>query len=247
VHNAIGLIPARYQSKRLPGKPLKLLGGVPLVVRVAQAAKASKLLSDIYIATDNDDIASIASKYDINVVMTRAEHKTGTDRIAEAIKKLPKSDIIVNIQGDEPFISGNALDKIVGALDEPDVLMSTLCTPFKDDSQIDSPDNVKVILDNSDFAIYFSRSRIPFLRSNQIAENLVYHHIGVYGYTYEFLKKLTKLDRTPLEITESLEQLRALENGYKIKTIVVEGEFIGIDSEDDLNWAEELINRRDLE
>ena len=244
--HVIGIIPARYQSKRFPGKPLALLGGVPLIVRVLETAQKAKLISEAYVATDDDRIASTVKQYGGQVVMTSTDPATGSDRIAEAASGLSKGDYIINIQGDEPFLSGEVIDKVISALDGPDVVMSTACSLIKDQSQGDDPNVVKVALDRMGNALYFSRSRIPYDRSGEARVALLYRHIGIYGFTRDFLMKFRSLERTPHEESEGLEQLRALEHGYKIKTVIVDGEFPGIDSEEDLFKAEELLGKRRL-
>jgi 3-deoxy-manno-octulosonate cytidylyltransferase (CMP-KDO synthetase) len=245
VPHVIGIIPARYQSRRFPGKSLALLGGIPLIVRVFETVQKAKLISEVYVATDDDRIASIVKKYGGRVLITSADPATGTDRIAEAASDLSKGDYIINIQGDEPFLSGEVIDMVVSALDDPGVVMSTACSLIKDQAQADDPNVVKVALDRTGNALYFSRSRIPYDRSGE-AGALLYRHIGIYGFKRDFLMKFASLERSPLEKSEGLEQLRALEHGFKIKTVIVDAEFPGIDSEEDLFKAEELLGKRRL-
>jgi 3-deoxy-manno-octulosonate cytidylyltransferase (CMP-KDO synthetase) len=245
VRKAIGIIPARDQSKRFPGKILATLGGVPLVVRVLNSAKESRLLSDVYVATDDEKIAVTVRNYGGNVVMTDTRHKTGTDRVAEAASKLGEFDIIVNIQADEPFMTGEIIDKVVSALDDPSIHMSTACSKIEDENDLDNPNVVKVVLDINHNALYFSRSRIPSGRYAGDGAAPVYGHLGIYGFKRDFLYKFASMERSSLELSESLEQLRAIENGYSIKTVVVEGYFSGINTVEDLLKAEELLERRD--
>ena len=242
---AIGIIPARYQSKRFPGKPLALLGGVPMVVRVLQTARNSRLLFDAYVATDDQRIASVVKEHGGKVVMTSGNHASGSDRVAEAASKLPACELVINIQGDEAFISADIIDRVVTALDEPGVSMSTACAPIVNEADADDPNVIKVVLDKDSHALYFSRSRIPYDRTGKPGSAGLYRHIGIYGFKADFLIKYASKDRTPLEISEGLEQLRALENGYSIKTIVVDGEFPGIDTREDLFKAQELLGKRE--
>ena len=245
MRKAIGIIPARDQSKRFPGKILATLGGVPLVVRVLNAAKESKLLSDVYIATDDEKIAAVVADYGGRVIMTGAHHKTGTDRVAEAASKLDQCEIIVNIQADEPFMTSDIIDKVVMALDDPEVYMSTACSKIENESDLDDPNVVKVVFDKRGFALYFSRSTIPSAKYGGSGAEEVYGHLGVYGFKRDFLYKFASLERSSLELSESLEQLRAIENGYGIKTLVVDGYFSGINTREDLLKAEEILERRD--
>lgn len=245
MRKVIGIIPARNQSKRFPGKILATLGGVPLITRVMRSAENSKILSDVYIATDDDQIASITRDYGGKVIMTDSCHKTGTDRIAEAALKIGDSDIVVNIQADEPFLTGDIIDKVVSALDGPDIVMSSACSKIEDNEIINNPNTVKVVFDKDGCALYFSRSRIPsggFPGGDSAA---IYGHFGIYGFKTDFLYKYASLERSPLEISENLEQLRALENGFKIKMVVVDGYFPGINTRDDLINAEKILERKD--
>jgi len=245
VRKAIGIIPARDQSKRFPGKILATLAGVPLVVRVFNSAKESNLLSDVYIATDDEKIAAVAADYGGRAIMTGAHHKTGTDRVAEAASGLEECDIIVNIQADEPFMTGDIIDKVVMALDDPEIYMSTACSRIENESELNNPNVVKVVLDRQDFALYFSRSLIPSGRYSGSGAAGIYGHLGIYGFKRDFLFKFASMERSSLELSESLEQLRAIENGYRIKTVVVDGYFSGINTREDLMKAEELLERRD--
>ena len=240
----IGIIPARYQSKRFPGKPLALLGGIPLIVRVLETVQKASLISEAFVATDDDRIASTVKQFGGRVLMTSSDPPTGSDRVAEAASSLASGEFIINIQGDEPFLSRDVIDKVISALDDPEVVMSTACSPIKDQSRADDPNVVKLVLDRAGNALYFSRSRIPHDRSGEAGISRLYRHIGIYGFKRDFLMKFRSLERTPLEKSEGLEQLRALEHGYNIKTVIVDGEFPGIDSEEDLFKAEELLGKK---
>lgn len=245
MRKAIGIIPARDQSKRFPGKILATLGGVPLVVRVLNSAKESRLLSDVYIATDDERIAEVARSHGGKVIMTDTRHRTGTDRVAEAASKLDEFDVIVNIQADEPFMTGDIIDKVVSALDDPDVYMTTACSTIEGESDLNDPNVVKVVLDANRNALYFSRSLIPSGRHAGDGAAPVYGHLGIYGFKRDFLHQFASMERSSLELSESLEQLRAIENGYKIKTVVLDGYFTGINTREDLLKAEEILERRD--
>ena len=221
---------------------MALIAGVPLVVRVLKNAQKSKCLSDVLVACDDERIAEVVSRFGGTAIMTGHEHATGSDRVAEAASRLD-SDLVVNIQGDEPFLAPEIIDRVVGLLSEPDVVMSTACSPMEG-SDGDNPNIVKVVTDRRGDALYFSRSRIPFLRSDSGARAGLFRHIGIYGFQRDFLFKFAALPRTPLETAENLEQLRALEHGYKIRVAVVESDFAGIDSVEDLARAEEILFRR---
>jgi len=219
------------------------LAGVPLIVRVYNSAKKSKRLEEVYVATDSERIAETVQSYGGRVLKTSANHATGSDRIAEAIANL-SADIIVNIQGDEPLIPAEVIDKTVDLFDTPDIMMTSACAVIDNPADLENPNVVKVILDKNDCAIYFSRSRIPYQRQDVDTKVTYYRHIGIYGYRRNFLLKFAKMARSPLEIAESLEQLRALENGHKIKLARVKFDFIGIDTKDDVERAERMIAER---
>jgi len=220
-----------------------LLGGVPLVVRVYRAVEKSALIDELFVATDDPRIASAVKENGGKTIMTSSELPTGSDRAAEAVSGIDDVDRVINIQGDEPFMPVEVIDSVIGALETPGVVMSTACAPFSDQSEADNPDIVKVVLDKNSDAIYFSRSRIPFQRSGGNRTATVYRHIGIYGFKAEFLRTFAELSRMPLEISEDLEQLRALEHGFKIRTMIAESEFPGIDTEKDLIRAEDSMER----
>jgi len=245
VPNVIGIIPARYQSKRFPGKPLALLGGTPLIAIVYNAVLESRLIDDVYVATDDPRIESAVKQHGGKVIITASDHPTGSDRVAEAARRVPEAGVIVNIQGDEPFISGEIVDKVISELYDGDAVMSTACAPITDPRAADDPNIVKVVLDNCGNALYFSRSRIPYTRKEGESAARLYRHIGIYGFKKDFLLDYSNLKRTPLEMAEGLEQLRALEHGYKIKTAIVEWDFPGIDTREDLIRAEAFLGERE--
>jgi 3-deoxy-manno-octulosonate cytidylyltransferase (CMP-KDO synthetase) len=242
VPNAIAVIPARYGSKRFPGKPLAPIAGVPLIVRVMQAAQKAQRINDVMVVTDDERIAAAVKQFGGQVFMSNKPHATGSDRVAELVERIG-CERIVNLQGDEPFIASDVIDKVAEALDNPDVVMSSACSLLKDRSEADNPNVVKVVLDRNGDALYFSRSHIPYLRADGQAAP-IYRHIGLYGFRRDFLLKFAAMERTPLEKCESLEQLRALEHGYNIRVTIVESEFVGIDSPEDLVRAEEILSRQ---
>lgn len=250
----IGIIPARYASKRLPGKPLINISGKPMIQRVYE--RASKVLDTVFVATDDERIEKAVLNFQGKVIMTSKNHKTGTDRCAEAIDKIHQSlnkkfDVIINIQGDEAFIHTEQIKKIMECFHSQSTQIATLIKPIKNSEEIFNPNKVKVVINNNKEAIYFSRSPIPCIRNAEkedlpggicgtsipqgwIKQHQFYEHIGLYAYKYDTLKKITKLPQSTLELAESLEQLRWIENGYKIKVEITEYESISIDTEGDL-------------
>ena len=238
----IGIIPARYKSTRLEGKPLADIDGKPMIQHVYERASKSKKLDDLLVATDDQRIIDAVNKFGGKAVLTSEKHPSGSDRVAEVAKKLD-ADIVVNVQGDEPFINPEMIDEVVEPFENKSLLMATLMHEVLDESDFENPNVVKVVVNREGFALYFSRSLIPYPR-NRIDFH-VYEHIGLYSYRKDFLLKLTKLPPTPLERIESLEQLRALENGYKIKVILTRKEYIplSIDTEEDLKKAREYIKK----
>jgi 3-deoxy-manno-octulosonate cytidylyltransferase (CMP-KDO synthetase) len=214
----LGVIPVRYNSSRLPGKPLIPLRGKPLIRRVYERASKSKLLDSLLVATDDQRIKDKVKDFGGVVVLTSPKPRTGSDRVAEAVKNL-KCDLILNIQGDEPFLKPQMLDQLISFMQKnKDVQMGTLARRVKDKDFFENPDRVKVVLDKNGNAIYFSRFPIPFQRRKEKID--YFEHIGIYAFRKKFLSKYSQMKQTPLEKSESLEQLRALENGYKIKVLL---------------------------
>ena len=235
----ICVIPARYSSTRLPGKPLKLIAGVPMICRVYDRASQAKRIDKAIVATDDDRIFTAVKDYGGKVMMTRADHPTGTDRLAEVAAAFDDVDVIVNVQGDEPLIEPSLIDELIALFNEDtDLKMATVATELKEEEDIKNPNNVKVISDLNGYALYFSRSVIPYPRN--AGKSAVCKHIGIYAYRRDFLLKYAKMSPTPLEQSESLEQLRALENGYKIKVLRSDNQFIGVDTEEDLKLVNEI-------
>lgn len=238
----IGIIPARYASTRFPGKPLAMLKGKSVIQRVYE--KVSSCLDDAYVATDDERIFNHITSWGGKVVMTSTEHKSGTDRIQEAIEKIGGDyDVIINIQGDEPFIDPSQIETICKCFEDADTQIATLGIPFRKDMDvISNPNSPKIVTDRRGFAMYFSRSVIPFIRGKEQGEwpeaYPFLKHIGLYAYRRDTLKEITSLPQSPLELAESLEQLRWLENGYKIKVGTTDIETIGIDTPEDLQAAE---------
>jgi len=228
------VIPARYASTRLPGKPLAEIAGKPLIQWVYERASTSKLKDEVLIATDDARIEDTALCFGASVVVTSRDCPSGTDRVYEAIKG-SDADIIVNVQGDEPLIRGDMIDRLFAVFEKETLDMATLCSPLSDKSELESPHTVKVVLDRNGFALYFSRSPIPFFQKPSGVP--IYKHIGVYGFSRSFLERFVSLPKGKLENTESLEQLRALEAGYKIRVLVVEYDGISVDTPQDLERA----------
>lgn len=227
-----GVIPARYDSSRFPGKPLAQIAGKPMIQYVYERCRKSSLIDYLVVATDDTRIYSAVTRFGGNAVMTSQDHKSGTDRIAEAIQGI-ECEWVVNIQGDEPLIDPAVIDLLVNTMTgTAGVEMSTLITPVTNQSDLSNPNVVKVVCDKNGFALYFSRYPIPFVRDNTGGK--WYKHIGIYGYARNFLLKLVQLPQSFLEQTEKLEQLRVLENGYRIKTVVTGYDGIGVDTPADL-------------
>ena len=236
------VIPARYESTRLPGKPLRQIAGIPMIVRVYNRAKMAEHIASAIVATDDERIKDAVEKAGGAAVMTRKDHKTGTDRLAEVAEKYQDIDVIVNVQGDEPLIDPDLIDNLAKLFDtDANLQMATVKTEIKDEEEQKNPNNVKVITDKDGYALYFSRSLIPYPRKSGISK--VYKHIGIYAYRRDFLLKYAKMQSTPLEETESLEQLRVLENGYKIRVIETDKEFVGVDTEEDLKRVNEIYEK----
>lgn len=240
----IGIIPARYASTRFPGKPLAMLGGKPVIQHVYEKVAAS--LETAYVATDDERIYDTVKAFGGNVVMTRKDHKSGTDRIEEAIEKIGGEwDVVVNVQGDEPFVAKSQLDTICHCFDDATTQIATLGKPFTSIEAVNNPNSPKIVVDNQGFAMYFSRSVIPFVRGKEPSEWLQHYpflkHLGIYAYRKNVLKEVTQLPQSSLELAESLEQLRWLQNGYKIKVGTTDVETVGIDTPEDLQRAEDFL------
>ncbi len=239
----LGIIPARYASTRFPGKPLAMLGNRPVIQHVYEQVK--ECFDDLYVATDDDRIKEAVLGFGGKVVMTSEECRNGTERCLDAYKRLAiDCDVIVNIQGDEPFIQKKQVKALMECFNNVNTDIATLVKPFEPSEgleRLESPNTPKVVMDENGFAIYFSRSVIPYLRGVEKCEWLekhtFYKHLGVYAYRASLLEDITRLPQSPMEKAESLEQLRWLENGYKIKVGVTDIETIGIDTPDDLERA----------
>jgi 3-deoxy-manno-octulosonate cytidylyltransferase (CMP-KDO synthetase) len=230
----VAVIPARFGSTRLPGKPLLSDTGRPLIQHVVEAARRASRLDRILVATDDERIARAVSSFGGEAVMTREDHPTGTDRVAEVAAGLPDAAIFVNLQGDEPEIAGEAIDRVVQVLqDDPDCPMSTLATPIRDEATFRNPACVKVVRSASGRALYFSRAPIPHRRDGGWPEGLALLHLGIYAYRRDFLLSLASRPPSPLEGVEKLEQLRVLEAGLPIAVGLVEEPGIGIDTPED--------------
>ncbi len=247
----IGIIPSRYASTRLPAKPLVDICGKPMVQRVYEQAKKSVLLTDVVIATDDKRIESAVKTFGGNVQMTPVDIQSGSDRIA-LIAKNYQADIVVNIQGDEPMIDPKLIDQTIQLLiDDATAVVGTAVKKTTTHQDVFNPNIVKVVLDNNNYALYFSRSPIPYVRDAKkdhewFGGTQFYKHFGIYVYRADFLQHYTTLKQTPLEIAEKLEQLRILENGYKIKCAVTEYESLPVDTPEDLQKIIELISNRGL-
>ena len=236
------IIPARYGSKRLEGKPLLKVCNKPIIQWVWEKAIQVKSADMVIIATDNQEIYDCAKAFGANVEMTSEHHKCGSDRIVEVAQKYPEISYIINLQGDEPMISTECVETVIDLLKNDDsVDISTLLSDL-DKENVDDPNTVKCVKDKNGFALYFSRSKIPFERNEGIAK--FYKHIGIYGYKREALFEMTKFPQPEIEQAESLEQLRALYNGMKIKTAVVKYDSIGIDTIEDYNNFKALIESK---
>jgi 3-deoxy-manno-octulosonate cytidylyltransferase (CMP-KDO synthetase) len=248
MQKAIVVIPARYGSTRLPAKALADIEGRPLVQHVYDRASLSKLASDCLIATDDERIKQACEQFGSRVMMTSASHSSGTDRVAEVATKTD-ADVYVNVQGDEPFIPPEAVDLLIEMMfDNPSVRMGTLKRPVDTYENFVNPDNARVVCDKDDFALYFSRAPIPYMtreefeasRENRIA----FKHIGIYSFRREFLIEFSGMPNSPLEGTERLEQLRALEAGVKIKALTTDYESISVETQEDLDRVRALFAQR---
>ena len=227
------IIPSRYASTRLHAKPLIEVEGKPIIQWVYEKASAVKQADDVIVATDHEAIYNCVKSFGGQVEMTRDDHKCGSDRIAEVASRHPKMEYIINLQGDEPMITPESIDNVITALKTSDNAdIATLLRVIEDKEEVENPNLVKCVIDNNNFALYFSRSKIPYERN--VGEGVFYGHIGLYGYKREALFKMTSLPQTMLEKAESLEQLRALQSGMRIITSVVNFKPIGIDTKEDV-------------
>jgi 3-deoxy-manno-octulosonate cytidylyltransferase (CMP-KDO synthetase) len=243
----VGIVPARYASTRFPGKPLALIAGKPLIQHVVEQCQKAKSLSEVIVATDDTRIWEVAQNF-CRAEMTRPEHPSGSDRIAEVAGRC-QCDAMVNIQGDEPLIDPKVIDAVAGALKQEE--MSTAATRIKSGGELDNPNIVKVVVNAAGRALYFSRRTIPYLREaaspegirGQLAAFAFLKHLGIYGYRRETLLRLVKFPVSPLENAEKLEQLRALENGIPIAVVKVDYDSVGVDVPEDVKRVEKLLNR----
>lgn len=234
----LGVIPARFASTRFPGKPLVDIQGKSMIRRVYEQAQKAKGLDKVVVATDDERIAEELKSFGGEYIMTGAEHQSGTDRCAEVARQLPGFDVLINIQGDEPFINPAQIDLLVSCFTDPEVQLATLIKQIHTQAELFNHNLPKVVLNARKEAVYFSRQTIPYLRNtekeNWLQAHLFYKHIGIYGYTASVLQEITQLPPSSLEIAESLEQLRWVENGYAIQTRVTDIETIAIDTPEDL-------------
>ena len=238
------LIPARLNSTRLEKKLIKNLDGIPIIVRTYQNICSTKLFDEVVVVTDSDEIINVLKEFDIKFLKSKEDHNTGTDRIAEFSKKF-KSDIIINVQGDEPFVLKEDLSKIINTFKndiENKINVISLMTRLISPDEINNPNNVKVVVDKNNNSIMFSRSIIPYKR---VENNVNYFkHIGIYAFRNSFLNKFKKFKQTNLELTEMIEALRIIEHGYKIHMIETNHEQISIDTIDDFNKAKSMLNKK---
>ena len=235
---ATGIIPARYDSKRFPGKHLAVILGKSIIQRVYEQAQTANLLQRIIIATDDERIFQACQAFGAEVLMTSPLHNSGTERAAEIAEKI-NTPIIINIQGDEPLLRGKMIDDLVIALQDETIPMATIAAKVKDLSLINEKNIVKAVLDKNGFALYFSRSPLPFQASDYF-----WQHIGIYGYQRDFLLEFSQLSASRLETTEKLEQLRVLENGYKIKIIETSSPTLSVNTPQDIIRIENFLKQR---
>ena len=249
------IIPARFASTRFPGKPLAILGGKPVIQRVYE--QVASVLADVYVATDDDRIFQTVEAFGGRAVMTRADHKSGTDRIEEAIEKIEEQGIgsndhvIINVQGDEPFVQASQIETLCRLFDDPQTQIGTLGKRFESMDAVENPNSPKIVCDNKGFALYFSRSVTPYVRGRNRDEWFAAYpylkHLGIYAYRRKVLAEITRLPQSSLEVAESLEQLRWLQNGYRIRVGLTDVETVGIDTPEDLKRAEEFLLTRNFQ
>ena len=242
-NSAIVVIPARYRSSRLPGKPLADIAGRPMVEHVYRRAEAATSVNAVLVATDDTRIRDAVIAFGGEALMTASEHQSGTERLAEATRDL-RFDLVVNLQADEPLVEPTAIDLTLGVLiKNPKVSMATVRYPITDPEELVDPNVVKVVVDSQGFALYFSRNAIPHQRdAAKSHEPVNYRHVGLYAYRREFLTHLAALEPTPLEKAEQLEQLRALEHGYRIQTVEITQKPVGVDTPHDLDRVRRIIS-----
>ena len=239
----MAIIPARYASTRFPGKPLAVLGGKTVIQRVYE--QVSSVLSEVYVATDDQRIYDCVEGFGGKAVMTREDHKSGTDRIEEAVEKIgTDADVIINVQGDEPFIQPSQVETLMHLFDASETQIGTLGKLFESMEAVENPNSPKIVTDNRGFALYFSRSVIPYIRGKErndwFGQYPFLKHLGIYAYRREVLAEVTRLPQSSLE-KASLEQLRWLQNGYRIRVGLTDVETIGIDTPEDLQRAEQFL------
>lgn len=240
----IAIIPARYASTRFPGKPLAMLQGKSVIQRVYE--QVSRVIANVCVATDDERISRAVEAFGGKAVMTSPNHQSGTDRIQEAVDIIgTKADVVVNVQGDEPFIHPSQIETLCSLFDHSATQIATLGKCFDSIEAAENPNSPKIVVDSEGFALYFSRSVIPFVRGRERSEWLARYpflkHLGIYAYRREVLGQVTSLPQSPLELAESLEQLRWLENGFRIRVGLTDVETVGIDTPDDLKRAEEFL------
>jgi len=244
----VGFIPARAESSRFPGKPLADILGKPMIVQVLQRVAQSPLLDDVWVATDSEAIFNSVRQHHGKAVMTATAHPSGSDRVAEAARHigLQPDDIVVNIQGDQPLLEPTMIEEVARPLlDDPYLPMSTLIYRIVRDEEINHPNAVKTTFDRDGFALYFSRATIPHFGAQEPGPQYYKHH-GIYGYRNDFLQAFARLAPSPLEIAERLEQLRALEHGYRIKVIITDKDSIEVDTPQDLERVRAVLARERL-
>jgi 3-deoxy-manno-octulosonate cytidylyltransferase (CMP-KDO synthetase) len=236
------IIPARMASTRLPGKPLLDLCGKPIIQWVYERTQSAGVFESVLVATPDDSIVEAVRAFGGQAVVTSIEHRSGSDRLAEVCRKMETGDIIVNVQGDEPLLDPQAVAQLASALQQDEsIRMGSLMRALDESDDADDPNQVKVVVDRNGFALYFSRSRIPYVRDAGVTSQ-IYGHIGVYAYRRDFLLEFTSTPATMLEKAESLEQLRAVENGYRIKMIETTARPVGVDTPEDLERVRALVS-----
>jgi len=240
---AVVIIPARLHSTRLPEKVLLDIAGKPMIEHVYRAARKAPNISEVYIATDSAEVQKVCQRFTSQVILTREDHPSGTDRLAEAVARIA-CDAVVNVQGDEPLMEPALITRIAEALAEGETMVSAMHR-ITDPTELRSPDSVKVVVDRSGHALYFSRASIPYHRDrpDEIWDRFPhYKHVGIYGFSREFLLRYAAMEPTPLEQAEKLEQLRVLENGYPIKMIETDYTPVGVDTPEDLARVREMMS-----